>query len=278
MAHRIRLGGAWPAEKPLARDALPEDIAVDGTKQPTPDHLLPALLKPAEKRTLDLLSDWPWITPAQLGGLLGVKHSRLSHLLQRLGALGLIVYGGSDNRRLTLTDRGLGLMARRDRNSLGTARRRWSVTPSSDSEFPVAWRNVSGTGSRQLLRNAEHTDAVHWFMAVLARQARAQGWEVFQMDPPRRASRYFRYGDRLHSVRPDAFGVLRKEGRTRPFFLEWERRFLRVAREEMGFTRGNVPVRVSYRRILEVVGPLGEAWLTPDPTPIHSPTVIIGPV
>ena len=66
-------------------------------------------------------------------------------------------------------------------------------------------------------------------MAALAGQARRLGWEVVQLDPPYRASRYFRHRDRLHSVRPDGFGLLRREGRTWPFFLEWERRAVRPA-------------------------------------------------
>ena len=45
--------------------------------------------------------------------------------------------------------------------------------------------------------------------------------------PPRRASRYFRYADRLRSIHPDAFGVLRRGDDLRPFFLEWERRAVR---------------------------------------------------
>ena len=48
-----------------------------------------------------------------------------------------------------------------------------------------------------------------------------------QLDPPRRASRYFHHDGRLHSVRPDAFGVLRRGHETLPFFLEWERRAVR---------------------------------------------------
>ena len=91
----------------------------------------------------------------------------------------------------------------------------------------MTWRNVSGSRSRQLLRNAEHTGAVHWFLGSLAGQARAAGWQVVQLDPPRRASRYFRHDGRLHSVRPDASGVLRRGGETLPFFLEWERRAVR---------------------------------------------------
>ena len=68
---------------------------------------------------------------------------------------------------------------------------------------------------------------MHWFLAALAGQCRAQGWEAAQFDPPRRASRFFRHDGALHSVRPDAFGVLRRAGRELPFFLEWERRAVR---------------------------------------------------
>ncbi|MDE2754134.1 MAG: hypothetical protein OXI83_16305, partial [Gemmatimonadota bacterium] len=61
----------------------------------------------------------------------------------------------------------------------------------------------------------------------LAGQAREEGWEIEQLDPPHRASRYFRHRDRLHSVHPDAFGLLRREEERRAFFLEWERRAVR---------------------------------------------------
>ncbi len=68
---------------------------------------------------------------------------------------------------------------------------------------------------------------MHGFAAALATQARCEGWQVAQLDPPHRASRFFRYNDRLHSVHPDAFGVLRREEKAWPFFLEWERRAVR---------------------------------------------------
>ena len=101
------------------------------------------------------------------------------------------------------------MLARRDRASVGVARKRWSVSP-IDPEGPIGWRNLSGGRTRQLLRNAEHTAAVHGFIAALARQSRALGWETVQLDPPHRASRHFRHGGTLHSVSPDAFGVLRR--------------------------------------------------------------------
>ena len=184
---------------------------------------------PAEKRAVDLLSDWPWIAPAHLGELLGVKRSMLSRILVRLQGLGLAVdLHVEGSRRLALADRGLAMLARRDRSSVGAARKRWSVTP-MDAKAPLDWRNVSGRRSRQLLRNVEHTEAVHWFVAVLERQAHSRSREVVQLDPPRRASRYFRHGDRLRSIQPDAFCVVRRGERTWPFFLEWERRAVRPA-------------------------------------------------
>ena len=222
-----RQRSAWPAEEPSRRLSLPEDIPVDGSGQDVPGCLLPVFLKPADKRALDLLADWPWVAPAHLGELLGVRRSRCSQLFGRLAGLGL----AADNvvagrRRLTIADRGLGFLARRDRAAVGLARQRWSAAP-LDPDVPLTWRNVSGARSRQLLRNIEHTEAVHGFAAALARQAHALRWDIVQLDPPRRASRFFRSGDRLHSVRPDAFGILRRDGRTWPFFLEWERRAVR---------------------------------------------------
>ena len=68
---------------------------------------------------------------------------------------------------------------------------------------------------------------MHGFLAALADQACAQGDALVQVDPPQRASRYFRLDGTLYSVQPDAFGSLRIEGRDQPFLLEWERRAIR---------------------------------------------------
>ena len=43
-----------------------------------------------------------------------------------------------------------------------------------------------------------------------------------------------------------------------------EANFLGVARREMERTGVNVPLGVSYRRMLEKVGPLGLAWRSPE--------------
>ena len=106
------------------------------------------------------------------------------------------------------------------------AKSRWSAAPLFPGG-PFDWTGVAGRRSRQLLRNIEHTAAVHAFLAHMTRQAAHVGWEVAQLDPPKRASRHFRHQGGRRSVNPDAFGVLRRAGTAWPFFLEWERRAVR---------------------------------------------------
>ncbi len=217
-------GDAWPEGRPLARVTFSPPLP-DAGGPGDPPWLLPSRLTPAEKRFLDALAGWPWIAREHLGALLGVGRSRLSGLLHRLEGLGLVRAHGPAGR-LALSEDGLTLLARRDRAAAADARRRWSAEP-FDREAPLTWRNVRGRRSRQLLRNLAHTSAVHGFLAALAEQARAGGREVEQLDPPHRASRYFRHDGALHSVHPDAFGLLRREGQPWAFFLEWERRAVR---------------------------------------------------
>ena len=127
---------------------------------------------------------------------------------------------------MALTDRALAFLARKDRTSVAVAKKRWSGAPLFPGT-PFVWDNVTGARSRQLLRNVEHTAAVHSFLASMTVQAGLLDWEVSQVDPPRRASRHFKHGDGMRSVNPDAFGVLRKGDTTWPFLLEWERRAVR---------------------------------------------------
>ena len=175
---------------------------------------------------MDLLSGWPWLNLNDLAGLMGVSRPRASQIVASLEDFGLVVRTTASGRRLALTDPGLAMLSRRDRTAVGLARKRWSVSP-LDEGCPPHWRNVSGRRSRQLLRHMEHTGAVHGFMAALAGQARHMGWETVQLDPPIRASRYFRYFGGMRSIHPDAFGLLRRGSVAWPFFLEWERRAVR---------------------------------------------------
>ena len=227
----------WTAERPLVRLSLPHDLE---RQSRTRAWLLPARLTAAEKRALDAIGDWPWIRPAHLQQLLGVGARRLEQQLQRPAELGLVTgLMHSGRRRLSLTEAGLALIARRDRTAVGAARKRWRPTLRTavtlDAEDAVrssgepAWREVSGLRSRQLLRNLAHTESVHWWSARLAQQARTESLTLVQLDPPHRASRYFRHRERMRSIHPDAFGVLRVRSEDWPFLLEWERRAVRPA-------------------------------------------------
>ena len=143
---RLRPGGDLRQEEPPSQASLPGDLAADAARA------LPALLKPAEKRVLYLLAGWPWLLQKDLAGLLAVSETRVSRLTNPLAGFGLVTRFPAAGGRLALTDRGLTCLARRDRASVGVARKRWSVAPIDDAK-PMDWRNVSGRRSRQLLRN-----------------------------------------------------------------------------------------------------------------------------
>ena len=223
---RLAPGGELPVEPEPQRADLPADVAIEGLGWDLSDPMLPFMLKSAEKRALDMIADWPWIALGDLAGLLGVSPQRASQLVNPLEGLDLAVRPPDAGGRIAVTDRGLALLSRRDRTSVALARKRWSASL-EDADAPLEWRNVSGGRSRQLLRNMEHTAAVHAFMGALTAQAPLLGWEVVQVDPPRRASRYFRHQGGMRSVNPDAFGVLKRGDATWAFFLEWERRAVR---------------------------------------------------
>lgn len=224
----VHPGGEVPEEQPLARVSLPWDMPAGRPGMDLPDHALPTILKSAEKRALDLISDWPWITRKRLASLMAASEPRASQVLAGLEEFGLAIRLSGPRSRIALADRGLAVLAHRDRASLSIATRRWSAEP-IDPEAPLTWRNVSGSRCRQLLRNAEHTEAVHAFLAALVGQASTLGWEIAQLDPPHRASRHFRHDRSLRSIQPDAFAVLRKGRTAWPFFLEYERRAVRPA-------------------------------------------------
>ena len=222
----VRHEGQWAVERTHRRSQPPRPLAAREEAR-EPARLLPVRLKTSEKRTLDLVGDWPWIRPEHLAALLGVARRRVSQLTAGLERRELLSAPRIEGRRrLALTDRGLALLARRDRASVGQARKRWSAAP-LDPEAPFSWRSVQGRRSRQLLRHLAHTESVHGFLAALADQACAQGDALVHVDPPQRASRYFRLDGTLYSVQPDAFGLLRSGGRDQPFLLEWERRAIR---------------------------------------------------
>ena len=219
-------GGSAPTEKAASRAFLPGSLPVGSALAHTPSHLLPSALNPSDKRALDLVADWPGITPANLRALLGLKPSRFSQIAVRLKEADLIRTISLNGNRLVPSDRALGMLARGDRTSAGVARRRWSDGEVAGRKL-VDWRRVPGRRLRQLLRHIEHTNAVHTYLASTITSARSEGWEIAQLDPPHRAARHFQHEDGPRSVHPDAFFMLRHGEETRAFFLELERRAVR---------------------------------------------------
>ena len=213
-------------EPPLARVSAPRALNLSESDRP---WLLSAQLSASEKRAVDVICDWPWICPFHMSSLLGISRRRSAHLLSRLDDLGLLTRVSQASKpRLALSERGLAHVGRRDRASVGAARKRWSAS-SFNPAAPVNWRNTVGSRARQLLRNLDHTESVHWFNALLAAQALERMAQIVQLDPPHRASRYFRSEDGLRSIHPDAFVLLRSGECDWACFLEWERRAIRPA-------------------------------------------------
>ena len=73
--------GSWGREAARQRRSPP--------RPPDPaehdaDWMLSSQLKPAAKRTLDLLADWPWLAPGDLEALLGVGRRRVSAAHRRI--------------------------------------------------------------------------------------------------------------------------------------------------------------------------------------------------
>ena len=216
---RESLGYALPLrdrviEQPLTRVTMPQRLDVLGAKS----------LSAAEQRALDLIGDWPWLRIDHLADLLNCGQRRLRQVLNALTRRELVVsHRVAGRSRLALSDEGIVHIGRRDRAAVGTAKQRWSVEP-QDSDGPFGWRNIVGTRSRQLLRHLKHTEAVHQFVSQVAKQATERGHQFTQLDPPQRASRYFRYEGAVRAIHPDAyFGLLTSDGRP-AFFLEYERR------------------------------------------------------
>ena len=120
------------------------------------------------------------------------------------------------------------MLARRDRTSVGDARKRWSALP-LDPTRPWTGGTSPEPGPASCSATSSTPPPSTPSLPALCRQARSRSREIVQLDPPRRASRYFRHQGKLRSVHPDAFGIVRRSNDVWPFFLEWERRAVRPA-------------------------------------------------
>ena len=225
---RVPQRGEIPDERVAKRASLPMGLGVSKTPAEVKVCWLSTLIRGAEKRMLDCLFQWPLVTVRELAGMLGVSHARVYQATTNLAEYGLLSKLGINGRRgFALSHRGLAFLARRDRTSVSAILKRWSVASENGADIS-SWRDMAGKRSRHLARLMEHTSAVYRFMAAMVQQAKMRkAIRVLQIAPADQAARYFRHGEILRSVHPDAFGVVQRGEKTQPFFLEWEKRAVR---------------------------------------------------
>ena len=84
VVRQVARGGRVTVEPPLAKATLPARLPVDRPLSAIQTHLLPSALHPADKRVLDVLSDWPGIKTETLRDFLDLRPSRFSQIAARL--------------------------------------------------------------------------------------------------------------------------------------------------------------------------------------------------
>ena len=177
---------------------------------------------PAEKQTLDLITDHPMIPREHLARWRGVSAGRVSQLMHRLIATWDLVEqrGRRGDIRYTLSAAGIRYVTHRDRAQLQTTRGIWSTALTTDQQGRS--RHV-GHRIDTWARQTTHADGVTWFLSKLAAEARAAPssallWSV----PTARSDRAFNWGEA--AIAPDAVGKLVAGGLQLPFYLEYELR------------------------------------------------------
>ena len=214
--------GPWPDEESPARASLPADLNAEAGE----DWMLPTMLKPVEKRALDLLADWPWLTPRRPGRADGAE--AVEALQGRRAADRPGPRRGHGHR---------GPPPRRHRPGAGCAgpqrpglRGRGQEAVERRFHRPRIPLRVA-----QRLRQAEQAASqerrAHRRRPRLHCGPGEAGPLTLQGDRPARPAPQglplLPLRRRLRSIHPDAFGVLRRGDALWSFFLEWERRAVR---------------------------------------------------
>ena len=221
----VRGRGSWGREPTRQRRSPPRSPDHEAGES---DWMLSSRLKPAEKRTLDLLADWPWLAPGDLESLLGVGRRRVSALtadLQRRGLGHRAEVGrpppvGAHGPRPDL--------ARPSRPNIARGR------PQALERVPARRGRAAGVAQHLGRPNAAAAPPpgphrggarIRGAAGLAGSLDRTGTWRnsIRPSGPPATSA----YRGRLHSIQPDAFGLLRGSDRYLPFFLEWERRAIR---------------------------------------------------
>lgn len=172
-------------------------------------------VSPSELEILTLLADKPLLSGKQIALLRTSSTEWTWRILAHLEKCGLLVSsippGQVDtltNRCYHLSDLGIRELARREGTTPGRyARERW----------------LSRSRLTTLFNSLDHTRASRQFFVDLATKARkndAEDLEVW-LDEAAASRRYLWHGE-VRLLRPDGYGVYRKDGRRLAFFLEWD--------------------------------------------------------
>ena len=193
---------------------------------PQPERMIQAApafgISPAEKRTLDLVTDHPMIPRGHLALWLGVSEGRVSQMMRSLvNTWGLVERRGRrGDTRYTLSAEGIRYITHRDRAQLPTTQGIWSTALTTDKQSRS--RHV-GHRIETWARQTKHADGITWFLSKLEAETRADPdsdllWSV----PTARSDRAYNWGQ--SAIAPDAVGKMVAEGLQIPFYLEYELR------------------------------------------------------
>ena len=257
-------------------------------------------ISPSEKRTLDLVTDYPMIPREHLARWLGVSEGRVSQMVHSLvNTWGLVKRRGKrGDTRYTLSAEGIRYITHRDRAQLPTTRGIWSTDPTTDRQ---SRRRYVGHRIDTWARQTKHADGITWFLSKLEADARADpDSELLWSVPTARSDRAYNWGQ--SAIAPDAVGKMVAQGLDVPFYLEYELRarhpegvLARLSpytsyywstepgedqppfpttlfvvdieeveatyvRTSARMTRMSLPILVSCRPVLSTTGILGRSW------------------
>ena len=193
---------------------------------PRPERMAQAApafgVSPAEKRTLDIITDHPMIPREHLALWLGVSEGRVSQMMRSLvDTWGLVERRGKrGDTRYTLSAEGIRYVTHRDRAELPTTRGIWSTELTTDKQ---GRRRHLGHRIETWARQTKHADGITWFLSKLEAETRADpNSELLWSVPTARSDRAYNWGD--SAIAPDALGELITGGIHIPFYFEHELR------------------------------------------------------
>ena len=179
-------------------------------------------VSPAEKRTLDLITDHPMIPREHLATWLGVSEGRVSQMMHSLvNTWGLVEQRGKrGDRRYTLSAEGIRYVTHRDRAQLPTTQGIWSTALITDKQ---GRRRHVGHRIDTWARQTRHADGITWFLSKLEAETRGDPdselrWSVSTA----RSDRAYNWGQ--STIAPYAVGHVVARGLRVPFYLEHELR------------------------------------------------------